>query len=185
MSRTDPANSAGLFDIVKTKGRCVMEKRRTPEKALVRLQALDEARARWWRRVVRAVNAIDKIDGQRKRLLKPKPLDRLDPPVPAEKSNGKTDISWNEMVGDDLRGSMLDRTAELPDYQRKLAEAAEKKAAAEAKDKAAMADIRASQLARVRIKAKASAAKSKAKAKGELRRMPLQGKDALRAIRGE
>jgi hypothetical protein len=138
-----------------------MEKRRTPEKALVRLQALDEARARWWRRVVRAVNAIDKIDGQRKRLLKPKALDRLDPPIPQVETKH-------------LGGPPSD---DIPVFLRRDVK--------NEADEKAKAEILAEQADRHRVKAKASAARSKARAKGELRKMPLQGKDALRAIRAE
>jgi hypothetical protein len=53
----------------------------SPEKRNEKLQAIDDALARWHRRQVRAVNAITKLLAQRKRLTKPLPLNKLDPPI--------------------------------------------------------------------------------------------------------
>jgi len=50
-------------------------------------------------------------------------------------------------------------------------------------DDEAKADIIAAQQAKAKAKAKASSEKSRAKKRGELRKMPLQGKAALAAIR--
>jgi len=140
-------------------------KARTPEKAHGKLQALDEARARWWRRLVRAVNAIDKIDGQRKRLLKPRPLDKLDPPVLA--------------LNDPLPKPPAPATLDIPTFlQRGLA-------AQNAADEAVKAELLAAEENKKKTHTRAVKEKRQARLKGELRKMPAQGKEALAIIRGE
>jgi hypothetical protein len=63
-----------------------------------RLQAIDEGLERWHRRLTQAVNAIDQLRRARKRLVKPKELDQLDPPIPA---TGPAE--FNDVIPDFLR----------------------------------------------------------------------------------
>jgi Ulp1 family protease len=60
------------------------------QKKQAELQRIRDAKARWWRKLSRAVTAIDKLDAQERRLLKPRPLEAH------EKDSGK------EITGKDL-----------------------------------------------------------------------------------
>lgn len=157
-----------------------MKKARTPETAHAKLQVLDEARARWWRRLIRAVNAIDKIDGQRKRLLKPRPLDKLDPPVPPNKPipPAKAETlgeSCDRIVTDLIMG----RPTEFDDPLDVRSMPWVKNEA----DEKAKAELLAAEENKKKAHTKAVAEKRKARLAGELRKMPLTGKAALDAIR--
>ena len=156
----------------------------TPE---VRLIKIDEAIRRHQRRITRNVNAMAKLERQRKRLAK-----LLAKPAPAkpEPTRAPVIVKYEDQIVAEIERPAewvfpIDRSAELSALRKKQEDSAQAKARGEEADRKAVEEIKAAQAARAKIKAKASAAKSKAKARGELRKMPLQGKAALEAIRGK
>lgn len=48
---------------------------RNPERKLAKLGKIDDALERWWRKLKRAANEIDKLQAQRRRLIRPRRLD--------------------------------------------------------------------------------------------------------------
>jgi hypothetical protein len=123
-------------------------KRRTPEKAHDKLSALNETIDRLHRRLFRTVNALAAAVTSRRRLLRPRPLDQLDPPVPAV------------------------TPAAAPLFAAPLPEPNDPVPALDDGDLV------------VSAKKKRHAAASKAKKADGLAKQPLEGKAALKAIRG-
>jgi hypothetical protein len=148
-------------------------------KKTLTLEHIDFSIGRWKTRLRRAMTAIDKLEKQRKRLVKaqasapdlaiapplakailPVPvllekLDQLAPPKPAEWSAANP-------IEDDIPAFLRRQTSASPVAEQIKAEIEEKK----------------------KLKARGRIATMKAKQSGETRKMPLTGKAALQAIRG-
>jgi hypothetical protein len=145
---------------------------------LDKLQRVEASLVRWHRRLSRAANAIKKLDAQRRRLLakKAEPVKALPAPKPAPlaieaprpKVSDVTDIPVTELPIPDV----LDE--EIPAFLRR----------AKPLDATAQA-ILDEQADLKKRKARGRIAKLKATQSGETRKMPLTGKAALAAIRGE
>jgi hypothetical protein len=137
-----------------------------------KLGRVETASARWHSRLYRAANMIRKLEAAEKRL-RAKIAERQKP-----KPTGKADF-------DDP----------LPDLDQLLAETAaddlgiptflQRQKAAETCDRAAAEAIRAEQEERKRNKARVRIEEMKAKQSGATKRMPLQDKEALKAIHSE
>ena len=148
-----------------------------------RMQKTEEALDRWLRRMIRAANEVAKLRKKRKRLLKqpkrqPVSLPMCEPnlqsvtqqprePIEGPVSNPRREP--NQKPVSSVRCDLDIREQSWVKGREKDAEAA--------------TAIKEEIDARKKLKQVASAAKSKAKNKGELRKMPLTGKDALAAIR--
>jgi nucleoid-associated protein YgaU len=145
-----------------------------------KLERVELALTRWHTRLTRASNTIRKLERQRRRLVtrraapaklpapaKPVPTPMV-PAVPAD------DLDIRNQGWLDRKGNVT-QAAENELKAVKASKAADEKAKAE---------ILAAQADRQKQKKAASKAKSKAKLAGDLRKMPLQGKEALAAIRG-
>lgn len=128
-----------------------------------------------WRqaRIRRDVNAITKLEGQRKRLLKVR--------VAAGKTDHMSDAQFEQMrivkpLPPEVKSVVDDLT--IPAFLQREAPAKLQAAS----DKVAEA-IREEIAERKRKKAQGRIAKMKAKQSGDTKRMPLTGKEALAAIR--
>jgi hypothetical protein len=145
-------------------------------KKTMTLEHIDYSISRWKTRLKRAMTAIDKLEKQRKRLVKaqtdPKPVRAWSPdrqtfvkqPEPQQTGEGDMVIKKVEptppKVEDDIP-SFLRRTPDPVAEQIKSQQAETKQ-----------------------LKARGRIAKMKAKQAGDLKKMPLTGKAALAAIRG-
>ena len=131
-----------------------------------RITTLDDINGkieRWQRRLRRAATAIAKLEGRRKRLLKK-----------AMTATEAVTIQRQQLAPPIKR---LEDDASIPAFlARKIASAA---------DDSAKAAIIASRDERKRLKDAGAKARRKAERAGDTKRMPLQGKAALAAIRGE
>lgn len=155
---------------------------------LDKLQRVETSLVRWHRRLSRAANAIKKLDAQRRRLLvkKAEPVKALPAPKPAaiERPRGHALLSDPKTLGPAIRESIQDQkllsppaTAGSEDIPAFLRRSSPVDAVAQA-----MLDEQADLKKR---KARGRIAKLKATQSGETRKMPLTGKAALAAIRGE
>ena len=140
-----------------------------------KLGRVETASARWHSRLYRAANMIRKLEAAEKRLRakiaerqKPKPAGKADFDDPLPDLDQLLAETEKETV-DDLG---------IPTFL-------QRQKAAEARDKAAAEAIRAEQEERKRNKARVRIEEMKAKQSGATKRMPLQGKEALKAIHSE
>ncbi len=154
-----------------------------------RLAQIDDSVRRWQRRLTRAVNAMAKLERERRRLMAAQKLPsavvvapategvtRDVTPVVAEVTNiPVTEVPIPDVLpGDDLAiPAFLQRSK---DEQQRIDDAKRRDAETAAKHKAEAEEKR-------RAKARGRIAKMQAKRRGDLGRMPLQGKAALEAIK--
>jgi hypothetical protein len=132
------------------------------------LEHVEASLARWRSRLKRALTAIEKLEQQRKRLIrrsgwepaKPVPVEPIAVQVMREKSADPIDTA-------------------IPEFLRRG------KAAQAAVDQIVAAEIVAEQADVKKRKAAVRIQKMKAKQRGDHKKMPLSGKDALRAIYGD
>jgi predicted nucleic acid-binding Zn-ribbon protein len=146
------------------------------------VEQIDASLKRWKTRAKRAATAIDKLEKQRKRLIKtgtlkpatPDVTDLFGMPVPLARPS---EVAFYPDV---KRGALDDAKLDIPEFLRRGA------AAQSAADDAVVAEqIKAEQAETKRLKAQGRIAKMKAKKSGDMKRMPLTGKAALAHIRGE
>jgi len=149
------------------------------DKITIEVEKINGSIERWQRRLSRAVNAIKRLDAKRKRLVRKRLTAKL-PTAPVDgavivtvPAASETAVTLAKSI--EARPASAD-PGEIPAFlvRRQKSPA----------DEQAAAQIRAEQAERKTRKAAASKARSKAKARGELRRMPLEGRAALAAIRG-
>lgn len=122
------------------------------------IDQIDASLARWQTRLKRAVNTIERLQKQRKRLTRPQPLAQVLGPI--ENVGSVAPIPKKLLTLDEL---------DIPTFLQR--------------DKAAAAEVAAEQADIKKRKAAGRIAKMKAKQSGETKRMPLTGKAALEAIR--
>lgn len=146
------------------------------------IEKINASIERWQRRLARAVTAIKKLDARRKRLVR-KRLTATLPTAPIEDAVIVTVPAASETAATVAKSieatpaAPADPVGDLPAFldRRKKTPA----------DEAAAAQILADRAEHKRQKALGQKARRKAQARGELRRMPLEGRAALAAIRGE
>jgi hypothetical protein len=156
------------------------------------LEHIDYSISRWKTRLKRAMTAIDKLEKQKKRLVKAsaKPARGSSDEMPVEKPKPvsapvpETPVARVERIDHDRDRGVVHRPPhpsekqsfadEIPGFLRRQAAPSP---VAEA--------IREEQAETKRLKAQGRIAKMKAKQSGETRKMPLTGKAALAAIRGQ
>lgn len=142
---------------------------------LDKLQRVEASLVRWHRRLSRAANAIKKLDAQRRRLLvkKAEPVSTA-----ALKDPPKVELRADHVSPSALKTHpTVELTAGSEDIPAFLRRSSPVDAVAQA-----MLDEQADLKKR---KARGRIAKLKATQAGETRKMPLTGKAALAAIRGE
>lgn len=131
------------------------------------IEQVDTAIARWQSRLRRAVNAIERLQKQRKRMVKPRPLAQVLGPV--ENVGSMPPVPKGLLPLDKLDPPPADTGIPVFLQRKKLDPAAEQ--------------IMQQQQETKRRKASGRIAKMKAKRSGETKKMPLTGKAALQAIR--
>jgi hypothetical protein len=145
-------------------------------KKTMTLEHIDYSISRWKTRLKRAMTAIDKLEKQRKRILKARADLAVAPPlakavrvsVPAHPTvDSETTLG---AVPPPSQAKEVDTS--IPSFLRR------------SPDPVAEA-IKVEQAETKRLKAQGRIAKMKAKQSGETRKMPLTGKAALAAIRGQ
>jgi hypothetical protein len=150
------------------------------------VEQIDASLKRWKTRAKRAATAIDKLEKQRKRLIKtgalkpatPDVTDLFGLPVPMI-PNSLVNVPVVAAIAAKANAD-ADAKLDIPEFLRRGA------AAQAAADDAIIAEqIKAEQAATKRLKAQGRIAKMKAKKSGDMKRMPLTGKAALAHIRGE
>jgi len=135
------------------------------------IEHLDASIARWKTRLKRAVNMIDKLEKQRKRMtLLPKPRAKLAATVKPEPLAVTILKEMAAPVPAPVKAAEIDD--DIPAFLRR-----QSSPSPEAEQ------IRAEQAATKKKKAAGRIAKMKAKQSGETKRMPLTGRAALEAIR--
>ena len=159
------------------------------------IETIDVALARWKPRLKRAVNAIDKLEKKRRRLVAKATVSAALDPV-LEQLGALTIRPKTERVVV-FEGDPIDPVKIVDDPAVKAAKASVEAALLDqspdlgipsflrrAPDPVAE-EIKAEQAATKKAKAAGRIAKMKAKKAGDLKKMPLTGKAALAAIRGE
>jgi len=159
------------------------------------IETIDAALARWKPRLKRAVNAIDKLEKKRRRLVAKATVSAALDPV-LEQLGALTIRPKTERVIV-FEGAPIDPVKIVDDPAVKAAKASVEAALLDqspdlgipsflrrAPDPVAE-EIKAEQAATKKAKAAGRIAKMKAKKAGDLKKMPLTGKAALAAIRGE
>jgi hypothetical protein len=145
------------------------------------LEQIDASLARWQTRLKRAVNAIEKLGKQRKRLLMKPHLDRVKARATAANAPAPTPAPPDLAVAPPLakaargwspeRQTFVKEDTGIPAFlQRSKPDAVGEQIAKEIAE-------------RSKAKARGRIAKMKAKKSGETRKMPLTGRAALDAIR--
>ena len=168
---------------------------------LDKLQRVEASLVRWHRRLSRAANAIKKLDAQRRRLLvkKMEPVKALPAPKPAavERPRGHALLSDPKTLGPAIRESIQDQVkpkvsdvTDIPVTELPIPDVLEEDGGIPSFLRRKPLDataktILAEQAEHKRLKAKGRKAKEKARLSGKTRKMPLTGKAALAAIRGE
>jgi hypothetical protein len=137
---------------------------------------------RWRTRLKRAMTAVDKLEKQRRRLeAKPVKLtENIGSTTWSKPSTTVADIDPPvEVLAAIKEVAVHDVDAGIPDFLKRGV------AAQKAVDEVIADQIRDEQEATKKKKAQGRIAKMKAKQSGDTKRMPLSGKDALRAIFGD
>ena len=142
------------------------------------IEQINAARKRWKSRLKRAINALDKLDRQEKRLqAKLRLSQKMVAEVFAEEKLAQPE--WP------AEGRAPSRSVKpvpdpdpIPDFLRREAEGRHR-------DQIAADTIRKEQAERKKLKAHNRIAEMKAKKSGATKRMPLEGKAALAAIKTE
>jgi hypothetical protein len=137
-----------------------------PDNTTLAIQKINADIGRWQTRLVRAVNAIRKLDGKRKRLV-------------ARSMKPKAQAPKAEPVALPVADNSLD----IPGFLRRDPDGGKSLAATLDVDAVAAAMIRDDQADRAKRKKIGSEARRKAQRSGETKKMPLTGKEALAAIR--
>jgi hypothetical protein len=127
------------------------------------IEYIDESLARWKTRLKRAVTTIDKLEKQKKRLMKKSPMAIAETLAEPVLVNPKTELPKAEPAPADLG---------IPDFLRR-----------QSQPDPVAEQIREEQAATKKAKARGRIEKMKAKKAGELKKMPLSGKAALDHIR--
>jgi hypothetical protein len=145
---------------------------------------LDQRIARCQSRIIRTVNVLDKLVKAKRRLQKAIAAELQEKADEAARAVKRLTVKTETQVESKPTIANVpmphvgkietDDPLAVPTFLRRVSNAADQKA---------IAEIKAEQAASKTVKAKASAAKSKAKAKGDLRKMPLEGRAALEAIK--
>jgi len=158
------------------------------------LQRLDQAIERCQRRINRNHNLMLRLQSQRKRVLKRDRLITQSRTAMIAKENEKrkrasqvetdhmSEAQFHQFVETAVQAEVAEANGRINDDPLDVRNAPWNQRANTADEKA-KADIIAGQQAKAKVKAKASSEKSRAKKRGELRKMPLEGKAALAAIR--
>jgi ribosomal 50S subunit-associated protein YjgA (DUF615 family) len=134
----------------------------------VTLEYVEASIARWQTRLRRAVRAVEKLEKQRKRLVKAQ-TDLAIAPATATRPKPKPEPLAVTIMRELAEPAPALDTA-IPSFLRRAPDPVA------AQLKAGIAETK-------RLKAKGRIAKMKAKQSGETKRMPLTGKAALEAIR--
>jgi hypothetical protein len=163
---------------------------------------LEADEKRWKTRMKRAFTALDRIDGQKRRLLakigapppKTKPMIAVQRHVTmigiAAPDRPAPDPVPEPVIAPAAPAVAADDGFDIPGFLRRArgtpadqAEAAQRKAEREDNDRKTADAIRAEQEATKKLKARGRIEKMKAKKAGDTKRMPLTGKAALDMIR--
>jgi len=140
-------------------------------KKTMTLEHIDYSISRWKTRLKRAMTAIDKLEKQRKRILKAQADLAVAPPLAKAVERGLQ--AGVQPLPPAPRAPVPPKTDDdIPSFLRR------------SPDPVAEA-IKVEQAETKRLKAQGRIAKMKAKQSGETKRMPLTGKAALAAIRGQ
>lgn len=175
--------------------------------ARAQLQATEERLASWHRRLTRAANMVRSLERTRKRLQQFIAKEFAELAEPVTLHHGATELPSDVKVSGytDAQPAIATIHSDDPDLVEKVGAALARSRAAKNEDdgsipaflarakpgalteadQKAIEEIKAGRAETQKVKSKASKAKSIAKRRGELRRMPLTGKDALKAIHGE
>ena len=155
------------------------------------IEQIDEAIARWQTKLKRAVNTIDKLEQQRKRLvkktasdtikaiIKPKPVETLKEAMTTVKPKPLAEIvSPTENVGSTTWKKPTTTVGEIDKIDTGIPDFLQRKAPDPVAEQ-----IREEQAETKKRKARGRIATMKAKQSGETKKMPLSGRAALAALR--
>jgi ribosomal 50S subunit-associated protein YjgA (DUF615 family) len=153
------------------------------------LEHIDYSLARWKTRLKRAMTAIDKLEKQRKRLVKAQTDLAVAPPTATRpvrrdilQQTGEGDMVIKKVEPPKPYGEVLDEMDHQAKYQPAVEDEIPSFLRRQSPDPIAE-QIRKEQAETKKKKAQGRIAKMKAKQSGETKRMPLTGKAALQAIR--
>jgi CO dehydrogenase/acetyl-CoA synthase beta subunit len=143
------------------------------------IDSIDASLARWKTKLKRAITTIDKLEKQKKRLLKPRLVQQASKFVANVESVLRkaieTDTPVTPKVADKLKSEAA--ALDIPEFLRHQSDPAAEQIKQEAEQ------IREEQAETKRKKARGRIEKLKAKQRGDLKKMPLSGKAALDHIR--
>jgi hypothetical protein len=145
------------------------------------VEQIDASLKRWKTRAKRAATAIDKLEKQRKRLIKTVTLKPATPDV-TDLFGLPVPMIPNSLVNVPVVAAIAAKANADADAKLDIPEFLRRQSAA---DVAVAEQIKAEQAETKRLKAQGRIAKMKAKKSGDTKRMPLTGKAALAHIRGE
>ena len=162
-------------------------------KRYMTIEQVEQALARWIRRMNRAAHMVAQLQAKRRRFLVQPATKSVPKPTGEPLLESVPKVMRDLQTSDLTIPTFLQRPKQVSidreEVERKLAEVFNGRDAmiadGKAKDEAVKAEILAEQEAIKKQKKAAGKERSKAKLRGDMRKMPLQGKDALRAIRGE
>jgi len=156
------------------------------------LEQIEASLTRWKTRLRRAMTAIDKLEKQKKRLVKMHDRDRgvvHTPPHPKEKQSFRPAPMTPLTEAERIAEPVLRKVAGMPSTGAVLVDddipafLRRGQAAQKAADTVVAEQIKTEIEEKKRLKAKGRIATMKAKKAGETQKMPLTGKAALAAIR--
>ena len=147
------------------------------------LEQIDASLSRWKTRLRRAMTAIDKLEKQRKRLVRATAVRVSVPAHPTVDS--ETTLGTVPPKPEPVKVTAPSPVAdEIPAFLRRQSDGGLEATRQRSLDADAAERIKSEIAATKQAKARGRIAKMKAKQSGETRRMPLTGKAALAAIRG-
>jgi len=146
------------------------------------IEEIDKQRDDLCRQLHKIDGKLDELWRLKKRLLKKAEREDLD------RQRGTVPFAQPELLGEAIREAAQDAAKTDPAFAAKLNDPLDipvclRRAPVHAADEAAIAEIAAKMEEQQKAKARGRIAKLKAKQSGDTKKMPLQGKEALAAIR--